>query len=117
MSIHYAGVALLGLSAAGAGAQSAAPAAIEHFTSAHQASCVAALSARVNSAGYELPFGYVDNFCACMGKALFGPMTAAEQAHFEDPATEALPRSMALREARSRERCAMTTSELYAADN
>lgn len=116
MSLRDAGVVFLLLCATSAIAEPAAPAAVKQFKDAHQDSCVSAISAQVDRNGFELPFGYVDNFCACMGDALFGSMTVAEQMHFENTAADALPPSMARREGDSRERCAVATSALYLAD-
>ncbi|MEM1188308.1 MAG: hypothetical protein AAF933_12050 [Pseudomonadota bacterium] len=114
--LRTASMVLLAVSALPLWAERLSDAHIERYIASHQDGCVAALTGQVQNAGYTLPFGFVDNFCLCMGKAMFDGMTRAQERELNSVVDGELPKNVLLRQTRIREECATTTAELFVSD-
>ncbi len=91
-------------------------ASVERYIATHQQGCVAMLTEQVRNSGHTLPFGFVDNFCLCMGKAMFSSMTLAQERELKTVADGKLPDNTLMRQAQIRNECATSTTEMYASD-
>ena len=89
---------------------------VERYIANHQQGCVAMLTEQVRNSGHTLPFGFVDNFCLCMGRAMFSSMTLAQEQQLKTVADGKLPENAMMRQAQIRDECAASTTEMYAAD-
>lgn len=107
---------LLTASAVGVHAEKLSNASVERYIANHQRGCVAALSEKVNNAGYTLPFGFVDNYCLCLGEAMFSGMTQAQAQELVGTNSDSLPESMAVRQTKIRKECVASTTSMYLAD-
>ena len=91
-------------------------ASVERYIAAHQQGCVEKLTEQVRNSGHTLPFGFVDNFCLCMGKAMFSSMTLAEEQELKTVADGKPAETAMMRQAQIRNECATSTTEMYASD-
>ena len=91
-------------------------ASVERYIATHQQGCVATLTEQVRNSGHTLPFGFVDNFCLCMGRAVFSSMTLAQERELKTVADGKLPDKTLMRQAQIRNECATSTTEMYASD-
>ncbi|MEO1081054.1 MAG: hypothetical protein AAFY29_15960 [Pseudomonadota bacterium] len=114
--IGTASVVVLAASAGLLRAERLSDASIERYIASHQEGCVTALTGQVLSAGYTLPFGFVDNFCLCMGKAMFGGMTLAQEQELHSMSDGVLPESVMMRQTQIRSECAASTTALFVSD-
>lgn len=107
---------LLAAKASGLYAAPLSDANLERYVANHQQACVAALREKLSSAGYALPFGYVDNYCLCMGKAMFSGMNQAQAQKLINADGGPLPESVAARKTEIRNECVASTTSMYTAD-
>ncbi|MEM8942076.1 MAG: hypothetical protein AAGC91_07960 [Pseudomonadota bacterium] len=108
---------LLSVSAIPLQAERLSDASIEHYIDNHQTRCGAKLDQQLHNAGYSLPFGFTDNFCMCMGKAIFGSMTVAQEAQLKTLGGRDLPESVVIRQAKVHQECTESTTKMYAAES